>query len=202
VDLSGLTSIKPVSWLDPAETIESSLFEAAKVNNVQDVNGCVFRVFRSAKGHKVPSSALDDSLLYPSIIVRNLNDSLAFYCGVLGLDVWEQGSGQTDTAGGRRCALLGSPWGLCLMIIQSDEIAIAGVENNIWRKPGFTHLTLAVHQLDSYFTTLVKRGVKFWFSPTDLTVGPHSGGRLVFFTTPDGLVVELIDSPLTRSRAR
>ena len=86
------------------------------------------------------------------------------------------------------------------MLVQSDVIATAGAESNIWRKPGFTHLTLAVHQLDSYFTTLVKRDVKFWFSRPISPSGPTVGADSSFFTTPDGLVVELIDSPLTRAR--
>ena len=73
--------------------MENGLFEASTVNNVQDVNGCVFRVFSSCKGDKMPSSALDDSLLYPSIIVRNLNDlwpSIAVF--------WDSKSGSREAA--------------------------------------------------------------------------------------------------------
>ncbi len=46
--------------------------------------------------------------------------------------------------------------------------------------------------------SLLKKGVKFKSPPQNLGVGPHKGGQCIYFNTPDGVIIEFLDSPLIK----
>lgn len=61
-------------------------------------------------------------------------------------------------------------------------------EYTIWNKPGTTHFTLDVKNVDKWYINLKENGVEFVIKPqvTD-------GTKWVFLKDPDGNLVELID---------
>lgn len=63
--------------------------------------------------------------------------------------------------------------------------------------PGTTHLCLYVDDLESLHGRLVAGGVRF-VSPIKFpTVGPNTGGKVIYMIDPDGIRVELLETALT-----
>lgn len=61
-------------------------------------------------------------------------------------------------------------------------------EHTVWNKPGATHFTLDVKNVDKWYGNLRSKGVEFLIEP-QVTDGNH----WVFLKDPDGNLVELID---------
>jgi catechol 2,3-dioxygenase-like lactoylglutathione lyase family enzyme len=61
-------------------------------------------------------------------------------------------------------------------------------EEVVWNKPGFTHITLDVRNVDKWYRKLKEKGVHFFSEPQDT-----SGAKWVFMRDPDGNLIELID---------
>jgi len=65
---------------------------------------------------------------------------------------------------------------------------------------GFTHFALAVRDLEKFYQELLQKGVNLHSPPQKATAGLHKDGEGVYLRTQEGVVVELIDSPLTRKQ--
>jgi len=61
--------------------------------------------------------------------------------------------------------------------------------------PGTAHIAFFVEDLDSLYRQLSAAGVDSVSEPITPTIGPNKGGRAVYMVDPDGIRVELIQTP-------
>jgi catechol 2,3-dioxygenase-like lactoylglutathione lyase family enzyme len=171
---------------------------------LQDPDGLFLRIFESRIDERGDRSLSRDKLLYPAIVIADLETSVEFYQEVLGLKVAYQGvyssvlNGAQDSKDTRfRWALLEAGTGVCLKLVEPLDCEV--LPASPWRMEtvGFTHVAFAVDDLESYYSNLLEKKVGFFSRPQILGVGPHRGGRCVYLRTPDGITLEFLDSPLT-----
>lgn len=62
-------------------------------------------------------------------------------------------------------------------------------------RPGNAHLCFAVRDIHAEHARLSSRGVVFKSPPNQVVSGINKGGWAVYFTGPDGIALELIQSP-------
>jgi len=60
-------------------------------------------------------------------------------------------------------------------------------------RPGNTHLCLVVDDLLAAHADLKSQGVAFRSNPVEITAGPNRGGRVIYFSDPDGYVIEMFE---------
>ena len=81
-----------------------------------------------------------------------------------------------------------------LEIIQYCSHPLAPVSAGT-NQPGTSHFCLVVDDLREAYRDLLARGVTFRSDPVAVTSGPNEGGFVVYFTDPDGHVIELFQPP-------
>ncbi len=126
--------------------------------------------------------------LHTSITVRNLEETLAFYTGVLGLEFE------------RRRAI---PENRAEIAFVRDPISGARVELTHWEgkeqfEPGeqLDHLAFEVEDLEGFLTTARTKGVRVAKEPYRLAGG---SSRIAFVLDPNDVWIELIErSPTSR----
>ncbi len=121
-------------------------------------------------------------LLHTRMRVSDMEQTIAFYTGVLGLEVLERKT---------------SPRGSHLAFLQvpnSDEL----IELTSFPPSGpvkvqedLVHLAFQVESLDETIASLTANGVKITDGPTRTA----SGSRFLFIDAPDGYEIELIERP-------
>jgi lactoylglutathione lyase len=121
-------------------------------------------------------------LLHTRMRVSDMEQTIAFYTGVLGLEVLERKT---------------SPRGSHLAFLQvpnSDEL----IELTSFPPSGpvkvqedLVHLAFQVESLDATIASLTAKGVKITDGPTQTS----SGSRFLFIDAPDGYEIELIERP-------
>lgn len=121
-------------------------------------------------------------LLHTRMRVSDMEQTIAFYTGVLGLAVLERKT---------------SPRGSHLAFLQvpnSDEL----IELTSFPPSGpvkvqedLVHLAFQVESLDDTIASLTAKGVKITDGPTQTA----SGSRFLFIDAPDGYEIELIERP-------
>ncbi|MDH4188139.1 MAG: VOC family protein [Nitrospira sp.] len=121
-------------------------------------------------------------LLHTRMRVSNLNQTIAFYTSVLGLEVLEQ----KVSPRGSHLAFLKVP--------NSDEL----IELTSFPPSGpvkvqedLVHLAFQVENLDDTIAALTAQGVAITDGPTQTS----SGSRFIFIDAPDGYEIELIERP-------
>jgi lactoylglutathione lyase len=148
-------------------------------------------------------------LRYPVFLVENMEGSLSFYGDLLGLRVDARGKnspGQIEDEGGTpgksvRWAVLRGKAGFCLKLVSPAGSEILPAAPWKMQRIGFTHAAFGVEDLEGYYLRL-KDKVNFKSPPTSVNAGPHKGGQAVYLTSPDGITLEFIDSPLIRESWR
>lgn len=122
-------------------------------------------------------------LLHTRMRVSDMDQTIAFYRDVLGLEVLER----KTSPRGSHLAFLRVP--------NSDELielcsfppsGLVKVQEDL------VHLAFQVENLDETITALNEQGVKITDGPT----ATSSGSRFVFIDAPDGYEVELIERPV------
>ena len=179
-------------------------FGACRIIHLRDPDGLSLRVMEE-KGVRVKGQSGPVDLLYPIFLVENLEASLSFYRDLLGLNVDGQGEnspeeieGDASSAGRRvRWALLRSKTGFCLKLVSTVDSEILPAAPWKMQRIGFTHLAFGVENLERFYLKL-KDKVNFKSPPTSVSAGPHQGGQAVYLTSPEGITLEFIDSPLIR----
>jgi catechol 2,3-dioxygenase-like lactoylglutathione lyase family enzyme len=140
------------------------------------------------------------------ISVENLDKSLAFYAGTLGLEVaesctlqgaafeqyWHLPAGSTA-----RCAFLGygpDPVGR-VQLIEFDAPKRKQIRKpGIKRATGLFNLNIYSGDVKRDYATLKAQGYEFWSEPNHLNFGPAVGEALEFaFEGPDGVVINLVE---------
>jgi len=116
-----------------------------------------------------------------AINVKDIGRSLAFYGGVLGLDVLE-----TVEMDGFAITYLAMPGGgrLELFDYYGENKTVPAEESRV----GYRHIAMEVDDVDAFGERLSEKGVPIVLAPTDL---PRLGARVLLFTDPDGVVWEL-----------
>ena len=142
-----------------------------------------------------------------SVTCADLDRSLAFYHGLLGIPVRDTGrieGGSTAEILGvdrvsARYADLDLGEGRTLELLAYEEPAGEPLANEVHR-PGAGHLSLRVEAIDALCARLQEAG-HATASPTPVTItedGFWHGARVLYTGDPDGAVVELIEWPLPR----
>jgi lactoylglutathione lyase len=121
-------------------------------------------------------------LLHTRMRVSDMEQTIAFYTGVLGLEVLER----KTSPRGSHLAFLTVP--------NSDEL----IELTSFPPSGpvkvqedLVHLAFQVESLDATIASLTANGVKITDGPTQTA----SGSRFLFIDAPDGYEIELIERP-------
>lgn len=175
-----------------------------RVIHLKDPDGLSLRIMEE-KIERMKTQSAPVDLLYPVFLVENMEDSLSFYRDLLGLNVDGQGENSPGeiagdaTSAGRsvRWALLRSKTGFCVKLLSPVNSTILPAGPWKMQRIGFTHVAFGVENLEGYYGGL-KDKVNFKSPPTPVNAGPHQEGLAVYLTSPDGMTLELIDSPLIR----
>lgn len=137
------------------------------------------------------------------ITVQSLERSLAFYRDVLGFEVVFSWNPRESYIG----ELVGCPdvdLHSVVLRIPASELFLELLEyRDVERSPidpananpGTVHIAFYVDDLERLYGELRSRGVASLSDPVTPTIGPNKGGRAVYMVDPDGVRVELIQTP-------
>ena len=121
-------------------------------------------------------------LLHTRMRVSDMDQTIAFYTGVLGLEVAER----KTSPRGSHLAFLRVP--------NSDELielCSFPPSGPVKVQEDLVHLAFQVENLDDTIASLNKKGIRVTDGPTTTS----SGSRFIFIDAPDGYEVELIERP-------
>lgn len=140
---------------------------------------------------------------HTGITVSDLDRSVRFYRDLLGLELvfsWNPREEYIRT-------LIGYPdadvHAAILRMPDSDvflellEIRDAGGQSadTGTANPGIAHIAFFTDDCDALHAELTAKGVASLSEPVTPTIGPNKGGRAVYMLDPDGVRVELIETP-------
>ena len=138
------------------------------------------------------------------ITVSNLDRSLEFYCGVLGLElVWRGvlGTQIADIVGVPEATsfdiaflrIPGSETQIELLQYHGCE-SVSGASSPAHNGTG--HFCVFVDNLDALYLDLAAHGVRFRSEgPIEMQSGPNKGGKSLYSLDPDGYVFEFHERP-------
>ena len=121
-------------------------------------------------------------LLHSMIRVKNIEESLKFYTGLLNMKVAEKKRLED-------CWLyfLSDEENTCqIELTYNDETPSGGYNTG----NGFGHFAFSVDSFDSFTSKMEKFGYKYLYEPFDLT---GKGSMIAFIQDPDGYEIELIE---------
>jgi lactoylglutathione lyase len=121
-------------------------------------------------------------LLHTRMRVSDMDQTINFYTGVLGLEVMER----KTSPRGSHLAFLKVPNSEELI-----ELCSFPPSGPVKVQEDLVHLAFEVDNLDDTIAALTARGVKITDGPTRTS----SGSRFIFIDAPDGYEVELIERP-------
>jgi catechol 2,3-dioxygenase-like lactoylglutathione lyase family enzyme len=142
---------------------------------------------------------------HAGITVSDLDRSLAFYEGLLGLELlWRRLYEEPEItrivgvpeATGIEVAMLAVPGGE----FQVELLRYHGIEQRDGSGPpsqhGSGHFCLFVEGIDALHAELAAQGVRFRSAgPVEMGAGPNRGGKSLYSLDPDGYVVEFHQRP-------
>ena len=123
-----------------------------------------------------------NKLLHTRMRVSDMDQTIAFYTGVLGLEVLER----KTSPRGSHLAFLRVPNSEELI-----ELCSFPPSGPVKVQEDLVHLAFQVESLDDTIASLNKQGVRVTDGPTNTS----SGSRFIFIDAPDGYEVELIERP-------
>lgn len=121
-------------------------------------------------------------LLHTRMRVSDMEQTIAFYTGVLGLEVLER----KTSPRGSHLAFLKVPDSEELI-----ELTSFPPSGPVKVQEDLVHLAFQVDSLDETIASLTTKGVKITDGPTQTS----SGSRFLFIDAPDGYEIELIERP-------
>ena len=120
------------------------------------------------------------------MISSNLDRTMAFYCGLLGLkEVLVKG-----TSEGGRIAFLDA-FGVMLEIVEPPAPVKTPARELPRNEAGIRHITFRVDDVQAAYERLHAQGVPFT-TPPRKAINTEVITRVAFCTDPDGIVVELV----------
>jgi lactoylglutathione lyase len=144
---------------------------------------------------------------HTSYTVSNLDNSLDFYIGKLGLELlW-----QRKIEDHYFCEIIGFP----NCTVQAAHLRIPGSTHHIelfeyvapgsqkvdlhTNNVGSSHVSFLVENIVEAYEVLKAKGVKFRSPPIEITHGANQGGWGLYILDPDGITVELFQPPQNAS---
>jgi lactoylglutathione lyase len=121
-------------------------------------------------------------LLHTRMRVSDMDQTVQFYTGVLGLEVMER----KTSPRGSHLAFLKVPNSEELI-----ELASYPPSGPVTVQKDLVHLAFQVENLDDTMRDLSAKGIKITDGPTQSS----SGSRFIFIDAPDGYEIELIERP-------
>jgi lactoylglutathione lyase len=121
-------------------------------------------------------------LLHTRMRVSDMDETVQFYTGVLGLEVMER----KTSPRGSHLAFLKVPNSEELI-----ELASYPPSGPVTVQEDLVHLAFQVENLDDTMRDLSAKGIKITDGPTQSS----SGSRFIFIDAPDGYEIELIERP-------
>lgn len=139
-----------------------------------------------------------------SFTVKDLKRSVAFYQGILGLEivrlVEREGEDISRVVAFPKAHLkeaflkLPGSSGVLLELIEYVSPTGQAIDMRTCN-PGAGHICFTVDDMAATYTTLRARGVQFKSEPVSLLAGMNKGGFAVYFVDPDGITLELYQAP-------
>jgi catechol 2,3-dioxygenase-like lactoylglutathione lyase family enzyme len=136
-----------------------------------------------------------------SFTVSDLNRSLAFYRDRLGMEVVVERDVQT----GYMKDLMGfSPLHLRLVFLRLGDTLLELIQylnpkgtavDTTKNNPGIAHICFLVDDIHAAYEHLVSEGVRVQSEPVAITFGPNKGGFALYVFDPDGIPLELLQTP-------
>jgi len=196
-------------WSNQTGDIGEEPGRESRFVTLEDPNSLDLRILEFRRKNAGSQESIGNNAFYPVFVVEDMASSLRFYQNILGLQTDGQGESlpEIDSLPEDkvdelvRWVLLTSPTGACLKLTQPLNTKILSARPWRMERIGFTHVGFAVKNLERYYTELKGRGVNFKSSPQSVTVGPHKGGKVVYLSSPEGITLEFVDSPLTFEQA-
>lgn len=147
------------------------------------------------------------SIFHTGLTVSDLDRSIAFYRGCLGLELvtqWESSQPYLRTVVGfpdaeLRIALLrvpamdGGVSGHHLELLEYRQPRGARGDPRTCN-PGNVHVAFAVADLDATYRELRDKGVRFKSAPVEITHGRNRGAKAVYLWDPDDITLELVQA--------
>ncbi len=142
------------------------------------------------------------SIRHVGIVVRNLDESLKFYCGVLGLDIYmrrvEEGEFVENLTALTRVKLewvkLVIPKGGLIELLQyhapSDPAGGTVPSPASANSLGCSHVALTARNLSALYLDLIRHGYTCKSEPL---VAPGGKAKILYCHDPDGVILELIE---------
>lgn len=146
---------------------------------------------------------------HTSFTVSNLDESVSFYCGLLGLELVHRQTQQNEYTS-RLVGFEDAHLEVAMLSIPGVDPGPSGhhlelvqylnplgepleVKNN---QPGAPHLAFVVQNIHLLFNKLHSKGVKFRSDkPIEIMAGRNKGGYTIYFSDPDGITLELVQPP-------
>jgi catechol 2,3-dioxygenase-like lactoylglutathione lyase family enzyme len=149
-------------------------------------------------------------LHHTGIVVSDLERSIDFYGGVLGLEMLTEPSPVFDAPElGEALGVPGAALRMATFRVGDDTLEL--LEYSAPPSPvdaplpqnatGAHHVALHVDDIDATCEALVARGVNFLSAPNAIDEGVLQGWRWVYFTDPDGITLELVEVAYQRDEA-
>lgn len=136
------------------------------------------------------------------IAVRNLEESLAFYCGVLGFrqdggissaasDPDELNAMGVTAGNAYRCVVLKTPQDGVLEMFDFQTNSTPNVVDLPANSIGKLHLAFTVDDIYAEVEKLKEHGIHFYDNPREDFMGPW-----VYFQDPNGIILEFVQRPV------
>lgn len=136
------------------------------------------------------------------ITVSDLEQSIAFYRDLLGLDLVM--TEESERSGDDRSKALGVPKAkVKLAILRAGDAQVELIEyvtakgraydrrNN---DVGAMHIAFQVEDIDAVYQRMLDQGVRFTSPPATIPDGPMKGWKWTYFFDPDGVSLEIIQT--------
>ena len=139
------------------------------------------------------------------VTVSDLNRSLEFYAGLLGLELGWRGELPASVIGRIVDVPEATGFDVAFLRIPGSETQIELVEYRGIEKVsgassparhGTGHFCVFVQNIDVLYRDLATKGVRFRSDgPVEMTTGPNRGGKSLYSLDPDGYVFEFHERP-------
>jgi catechol 2,3-dioxygenase-like lactoylglutathione lyase family enzyme len=147
-------------------------------------------------------------LHHTGIIVSDLERSIEFYAGVLGLEMWTEPSPVFDDPSlGEALGVPGAA--LRVVTFRVGEGTLELLEYSAPPSPveaplpqnalGSHHVAFRVDDIEATYAELSGKGVRFLSEPQAIDDGVLAGWRWAYFTDPDGITLELVEIAYNRT---